>query len=514
MTTEVSSGAVVGIDGYEVHVEVDLVRGLPSFTIVGLPNASVRESRERVCASIRNYGFRVPQKRITISLAPADVRKIGAAFDLPIAIAILLASEQTRGDNIFDSLFLGELTLDGRLKPVRGILPIACHAKKKGYKYLVLPDENGREASFVSGIDIVCCRDLGDVLKFLDGTAKRKPGKGPEKICLKDHPLDFDQVTGQSVAKRALQIAAAGGHHLLMIGPPGSGKTMLIKRISSILPPMEDDEALESAKILSVIEGPGCRAVDYERPFRAPHHSASDAGLIGGGRNALPGEITRAHNGILFLDELTEFRRNVLETLRQPIEEGTVLISRANAALRYPARFQLIAAMNPCPCGYFGSADHRCSCSEIQVKRYLSKISGPLLDRIAIHLSVMAVPSGDLSAEDGEKNTGSGQLKKGVLAAVEFQRNRYAKDDHLKRNADLEIDEVKKYCRMEGPAEIFLFQAQKKLIFSMRTRKNIIQVARTIADLDQADLIRTHHIAEAVQYRSLKFFSGTLTGRA
>ena len=509
MTTEISSGAVVGIDGYEVHVEVDLARGLPSFTIVGLPNASVRESRERVSASLRNYGFKVPQKKITINLAPADVRKEGAAFDMPIAIAILLASEQAHGNNIDDSLFLGELTLDGRLKPVRGILPIVCHAKKKGYKHVVLPDENGREASFASGIEIVCCRDIGDVLKFLDGKIIRKPDKNAEEIPWKDHSLDFDQVIGQSVAKRALQIAAAGGHHLLMAGPPGSGKTMLIKRITSILPPMEEDEALESAKILSVIEGPGKRDVLYDRPFRAPHHSASDAGLIGGGRNAAPGEITRAHNGILFLDELTEFRRNVLETLRQPIEEGTILISRANAAYRYPARFQLIAAMNPCPCGFFGSGDRRCRCSEIQVKKYLSKISGPLLDRIAIHLSVMAVPYKDLSMAEEEKNAGSQKLKEGVLIAADIQKNRYSKETHLKRNADLEIDQVKKYCRMEDSAGIFLSQAQKKLIFSMRTRKNILQAARTVADLDQSDMIKTRHIAEAVQYRSLQLFPGT-----
>ncbi len=514
MTREISSGAVVGIDGYGVHVEVDLSRGLPSFTIVGLPTASVRESRERVSASLRNYGFRVPQKRITINLAPADIRKEGAAFDMPIALAILLASDQTRGVNVDDCLFLGELTLDGRLKPVRGVLPIACFAREHGYKYLVLPEENGREASFVRGIGIACCRNLGDVLEFLEGSALRKPEKKPEKIRSNARSLDFDQVVGQSVAKRALQIAAAGRHHLLMVGPPGSGKTMLIRRIRSILPPMTDDEALETAKILSVIEGPGCRGVDHERPFRAPHHSASDAGLIGGGRNAVPGEITRAHNGILFLDELTEFKRNVLETLRQPIEEGTILISRANSTFRYPARFQLIAAMNPCPCGFFGSSERRCTCTDIQVKRYLSKISGPLLDRISIHLSVTEVPSRDISPENGGDVPGSEDLKKGVLAAVDIQKNRYYKEGRLLRNSDLEMREIEKYCMMKDSAEAFLSRARTKLHFSMRTRKNIIQVARTIADLDQSDAIETHHVAEAVQYRSLQFFPGSSPGRS
>ncbi|MBN2071643.1 MAG: YifB family Mg chelatase-like AAA ATPase [Candidatus Krumholzibacteriota bacterium] len=507
MTTEISSGAVEGIDGYEVHVEVDLARGLPSFTIVGLPNAAVRESRERVCAALRNCGYKIPQKKITINLAPADVRKEGAAFDMPIAVAILVASAQARGKNIKSCIFLGELTLDGRLKPVKGVLPIVCHAKKRGYRFVILPVENGKEASFVSGMDIVCCRDISDVLNFIDRSIIRRPVMAADEFPIRNRYLDFNQVIGQSVAKRAMQVAAAGGHHLLVAGPPGAGKTMLVRRIVSILPPLSEDEALECAKIRSVVEGPAMGDLDNERPFRAPHHSASDAGLIGGGRNAAPGEITRAHNGILFLDELTEFKRNVLETLRQPVEEGTVLISRANATFRYPAKFQLIAAMNPCPCGFFGSGSRQCRCSEIQVRRYLSKISGPLLDRIAIHLSVTAVPQNELNRAGENELTGSAQLKEGVIIAAGIQRERYAKETGRYRNADVEMEKIDHYCPMARGAKAFLSNAQKRFRFSVRTRKKIIQVARTIADIDQARIICEEHIAEAIQYRSLQLFS-------
>jgi magnesium chelatase family protein len=504
MLAKIYSAAVRGVDGYVVEVEADVSAGLSSYSTVGLPDVAVRESKERVQSAVRNSGFDYPPGSYTINLAPADVKKEGPAFDLPVALAILLATRQLIAVRRDKLAVVGELSLDGELRPVRGVLPLAAALEREGFEALIVPPQNAREAALVENLAVYPARTLAEAGEFIEGRLELEPHHvdlESEFAQAAVYGVDLQDVKGQEHAKRALEVAAAGGHNLLMIGPPGAGKTMLARRLPTILPDMSLEEALETTRVHSVAGTlPPERALVATRPFRSPHHTISAAGLIGGGSYPRPGEVSLAHHGVLFLDELPEFERRVLEVLRQPMEDRRVTIARAQISLTFPAGFTLVASMNPCPCGYHGDPKHSCTCSPAQISRYRSKISGPLLDRVDIHLEVPAVPYEELAAKSGGE---PGEVaKQRVNAARRRQRERYT-GHGVHSNAGLSSKLIRRFCRPTEQARQLLRQAVDRLGFSARAYDRVLKLSRTIADLEGAEQINAAHVSEGIAYRSL-----------